>query len=112
MRRIMKPELFRRAPATLALTPALVSLSWGAASAAGIGQTCGGIAGIRCDAPLWCDLRPGFCHAADVQGTCIRIPEFCTREHKPVCGCDNKTYGNDCDRRTAKVAKKHDGACQ
>jgi hypothetical protein len=29
----------------------------------------------------------------------------------PVCGCNNKTYGNDCLRQHAKVSKSHDGKC-
>jgi hypothetical protein len=78
--------------------------------AVGEGATCGGIAGIRCDGKLWCDPTPGQCGTADVAGTCVTVPEICTEV--PVCGCDNKTYSNDCRRRAAKVAKKSNGACE
>lgn len=90
---------------------AIVLSTSGAGAAAKTGEMCGGVAGIACEAGLWCDPDPGLCSAADVAGKCIKVPEICTKEYKPVCGCDHKTYGNDCERRAAKVARDHDGAC-
>jgi hypothetical protein len=29
-----------------------------------------------------------------------------------VCGCDHHSYSNDCERRSAKARKDHDGRCE
>jgi hypothetical protein len=108
----MKAHLIHRSLAALILGFGLAFGSAGAI-AAGPGEFCGGFLGIQCNgAPgLWCEHPAGQCHFADGGGRCEKVPRFCTRIFRPVCGCNGRTYGNDCERQAARVQLDHTGRC-
>jgi len=83
----------------------------GRPEAANLGEACGGAANITCNSALWCQRTAGQCKVADAAGQCDKAPAFCMQIHRPVCGCNGKTYANDCERQKARVQLDYVGAC-
>lgn len=76
------------------------------------GETCGGIAALQCPENFYCKQETGQClEVMDGAGTCQPKPEVCTREYRPVCGCDGQTYPNACDAAANGVSIAIEGEC-
>ena len=102
---------------SLAAALVLMILVPAGAQAVGVGKQCGGfvIHPQECNSGLFCQRKPGQCFIADISGTCARKPRFCpqiTGRKLVVCGCDGRTFGNDCMRQQAGVSLAHKGKCE
>ena len=84
------------------------------AHAVAVNQPCGAATGAVCDKGLWCEPPMGKCAAT--AGVCVAVPRICfarkkSKNFRPVCGCNSRTYSSDCFRRAYKVPKFRDGKC-
>lgn len=96
-------------PAAAASSPVPVN-SGSAATPAG--KICGGFAGFQCpEKQFYSYPLSAKCGAGDMAGTCQPIPDLCTMEFAPVCGCDGKTYATTCVASRSGVSVAKAGAC-
>ena len=79
----------------------------------GAGRSCGSRGQQRCDRDEFCNFpESAACGSFDAPGVCTDIPRACTKEYAPVCGCDDKTYGNACTAAAAGLSVLHKGECE
>jgi hypothetical protein len=109
MNRNMRAAAF--AAAVMALLIAFGAAGCDALKRRGEGKACGGKSGIKCAGELRCDVEAGRCGEEGLEGVCVSLETICDRKFEPVCGCDGRTYLNDCNRVFSNVQKAHDGKC-
>lgn len=62
----------------------------------------------NCTPDAYCAKPAGAC---DGPGECREKPEVCYTLYEPVCGCDGRTYTNDCQAAMAGVNVAFSGPC-
>lgn len=78
-----------------------------------VAQACGSRGLSPCGDGEYCDWPDAnICGRADGPGVCAPLPEFCTEEYQPVCGCDEQTYSNRCSAAAVGVDTLYEGPCE
>ena len=78
----------------------------------GVCKTAGCAANVDCKAGQFCYIANGCKVTGAKMGDCKARPNICNSLYSPVCGCDNKTYGNICEAHTKGINAAHKGTCK
>jgi hypothetical protein len=70
-----------------------------------------GDATTACGPTMFCEGDEGAC-GSGLPGWCVERPLMCDLVYEPVCGCNDMTYGNDCERQMAGVWRNYVGECR
>jgi hypothetical protein len=62
-----------------------------------------------CDSDAFCKKRIGHC---DAEGVCAPRPEICALYVSEVCGCDDRTYSNECAASAAGISLAKSESCR